>query len=131
MIGLDANVIVRYLAQDDPVQSGQAGELIERRLTPVVPGFVSLVAIVETVSVLERAYCFPAHEIARAIESMLATDVFVIEREAQVFAAMTALKSDLGFFADALVGALGARAGCSVTLTFDRKASRLAHFELM
>jgi predicted nucleic-acid-binding protein len=56
MIGLDTNILVRYLAQDDPVQSPKATELIERQLTEENPGFVSVVAMVETVWVLDRAY---------------------------------------------------------------------------
>ena len=58
MIGLDTNILVRYLAQDDPVQSAKATKIIERRLTEENPGFVSVVAMVETVWVLDRAYGF-------------------------------------------------------------------------
>jgi len=71
MIGLDTNVVVRYLTQDDPVQSPKATELIERGLIEQVPGFVSVVAMVETVWVLERIYGLTAEEIASAIECML------------------------------------------------------------
>jgi predicted nucleic-acid-binding protein len=56
MIGLDTNIIVRYFAQDDPVQSRKATELIERRLTEDQPGFISHVTMVETVWVLDRIY---------------------------------------------------------------------------
>lgn len=131
MIGLDANVLVRYLAQDDPVQSPKASDLIERRLTEAEPGFLSIVAMVETVWVLERAYRLSAREIAAAIERVLQADVLVVESEQEVFTAMTALKQRRASFADALIGALGAKAGCSRTLTFDRKALRLADFELL
>ena len=61
---------------------------------------------------------------------MLEADVLVVEDEQEVFAAMSALKEGRGSFADALIGALGAAAGCSATLTFDRKALRLPEFEL-
>ena len=131
MIGLDTNVLVRYLAQDDPVQSPKATELIERRLTEDDPGFVSVVAMVETVWVLDRAYGLADHEIAAAIERTLQADVLVVENEQEVFSAMIALKEGRGSFADALIGALGARAGCSRTLSFDQKASRLPGFELV
>ena len=130
MIGLDTNILVRYLAQDDPVQSPKATELIERRLTEENPGFVSVVAMAETVWVLERAYGLAVHDIAAAIERTLQTDVLVVENEQEVFTAMIALKEGRGSFADALIGALGARAGCSRTLTFDQKALRLPGFEL-
>ena len=130
MIGLDTNILVRCLAQDDPVQSPRAQEIIERRLTEENPGFVSVVAIVETVWVLDRAYGLNAQEIAVTVERMLQAEVLVIENEQEVFTAMVALKQGRGSFADALIGELGARAGCDRTLTFDHKALRLAGFEL-
>jgi predicted nucleic-acid-binding protein len=131
VIGLDANILVRHLAQDDPVQSRKATELIERRLTEENRGFVSVVAMAETAWVLERAYGLADPDIAAAIERVLQADVITVESEQEVFTAMIALKEGRGSFADALIGALGARAGCSRTLTFDRKASRLAEFELL
>ena len=130
MIGLDTNILVRYLTQDDPIQSPKAREIIEQRLTEETPGFVSIVAMVETVWVLERAYGLTPHEIVGAVERMLQTDVLVVENEQEVFTAMIALKDGQGSFADAVIGALGARMGCSCTLTFDRKALRLPGFEL-
>ncbi len=130
MIGLDTNVLVRYLTQDDPVQSPKATEVIERRLTERNPGYVSIVAMVETAWVLDRAYGLPAYEIARAIERMLQIDVLVIENEEEVFTAMVALKEGQGSFADALIAALGARAGCTNTLTFDQGAHDLPGFAL-
>jgi predicted nucleic-acid-binding protein len=130
MIGLDTNVLVRYLTQDDPGQSLRATELIERRLTEDNPGFISVVAMTETVWVLERAYRLSNVRIAEVIERLLQTAVLVVENEAEVFAAMTVLQEGSGSFADSLIGELGDRAGCSVTLTFDQKASRLRNFVL-
>ena len=131
MIGLDTNVLVRYLAQDDPAQSGTATELIERRLSEAQPGFVSVVAMAEVAWVLERAYRLNDDDIAAAIEGVLQSEVLVVENEQEVFTAMIALKEGRGSFADALIGALGAKAGCSHTVTFDRRARRLDGFELL
>ena len=131
MIGLDTNILVRYLAQDDPVQSAKATELIERQLTEENPGFLSVVAMVETTWVLDRAYGLAADQIAAAIERTLQADVLVVENEQEVFTAMIALREGHGSFADALIGGLGTRAGCTRTLTFDQRASRLAGFELV
>ena len=131
MIGLDTNILVRYLTQDDPVQSPVATEIIERQLSEENPGFVSIVAMVETVWVLDRAYGFAAHEIATAVERMLQADVLVVENEQEVFTAMTAVKDEKSSFADAVIAQLGARAGCSRTLTFDHKAARFPAFELV
>jgi len=130
MIGLDTNILVRYLAQDDPSQSAQAREVIEQRLTVEDPGFVSIVAMVETVWVLEGAYKLTPLEIARAVERILQTDVLVVENEQEVFTAMIAVKKGQGSFADAVHTALGTRRGCCRTLTFDQKALRLPGFEL-
>ena len=130
MIGLDTNVLVRYLTQDDPVQSHKANEIIERRLTPANPGFLSVVTMAETVWVLERAYGLTAQEIAAAVERILQVEVLVVENEQEVFAAAVALKQGQGAFADALIAELGVRAGCTHTLTFDKKALRLPAFRL-
>ena len=116
MIGLDTNVLVRYFAQDDPVQSGTATKLIEGRLSERDPGFISVVAMVAIATVIERT---------------LQADALVVENEQEVFTAMVALKDGQGSFADALIGALGATAGCVTTVTFDRRASRLFGFELL
>jgi predicted nucleic-acid-binding protein len=125
MIGLGTNVLVRYLTQDDPIQSPKATEIIERHLTEQNPGFVSVLAMVETAWVLDRVYELGAHDIAAAIERMLQADVLLVENEQEVFTAMVALKLGYGSFADALIAELGIRAGCPSTLTFDHKALRL------
>jgi len=129
MIGLDTNVLVRYLTQDDPQQSRRATQIFEHQLTTAEPGFLSVVTMVETVWVLSRAYGFVGQEIAAAVEHVLQTDVLVIENEQEVFTAMIALKNRRGTFADALIAALGAKAGCRHTLTFDQKALQLAGFK--
>ena len=130
MIGLDTNILVRYLAQDDPAQSHKATEIIEGRLTEESPGFISVAAIVEVAWVLDRAYGLSDNDVAAAIERILQADALLVENEQEVFAAMVALRDGNGSFADALIGALGARAGCTRTLTFDRKALRLPGFAL-
>ena len=131
MIGLDTNILIRYLTQDDPVQSAKATEIFERRLTPKNPGFVSVVAMVETVWVLDRAYGLTAQQIATAVERLLQVEVLAIQNEQEVFTAMVALKQRRGSFADALIADLGALTGCTRTLTFDQKAVRLRGFELV
>jgi predicted nucleic-acid-binding protein len=129
MIGLDTNVLIRYLAQDHPAQSRRATEIIERGLSLLNPGFLSVVVLTEMACVLERAYRLPDREIAAAIERGLQTDVLAVESEQEVFAAMIAVKEGRGSLADALIGALGAKAGCSATLTFDQGALHLPGFQ--
>ena len=69
--------------------------------------------MVETVWALDRAYGLMAPEIAAAVQRILQADVLVVENEQEVFTAMIALREGHSSFADALIGALGARAGCT------------------
>jgi predicted nucleic-acid-binding protein len=131
MIGLDTNVLVRYLAQDDPVQSSKATEVIERELTADNPGFVSIVAMVETALILDSAYGLTSLELAATVEHMLQAETLVLEDEQEIFSAMITTRGGQGSFADAVIAALGAKAGCSYTLTFDRKARRLRGFRFL
>jgi len=103
------------------------GSFSERRLTEKDPGFVSVVAMVETVWVLDRAYGLTSQEISAAVERILQTDVLVVEKEQDVFIAMVALKRCRGSFADALIGALGARAGCARALTSSQDVALHLH----
>ncbi len=130
MIGLDSNILIRHFVQHDPIQSAKATHIIERQLREENPSSVSTVATAETVWVLERAYGLSDSTIAAVIERTLQIDALVIENEHQVFTAMVALSEGRGSFADALIGALGAKAGCLHTLTFDRKALRLPEFAM-
>jgi predicted nucleic-acid-binding protein len=85
----------------------------------------------ETAWVLERVYGLAGRQLAAVIERMLQVDILVIESEQEIFTAMTSVMDGRGSFADALIGALGARAGCSHTATFDRQALRLESFSVL
>jgi predicted nucleic-acid-binding protein len=129
MIGLDSNLIIRLLVLDDSVQSVLAKAVVEDRLTPEKPGFVSVVAIAETAWVLARSYRFAALEVASALERVLQTETLVVDHEAAVFSALDAMREFGADFGDALIWALNAEAGCERTLSFDRDAKRLPGFE--
>jgi predicted nucleic-acid-binding protein len=130
MIGLDTNILIRYLVQDDPVQSPKATTIFERQLSEETPGFVSVVVTVEMFWVLESYYDFAPFDIAAALERLLAANYIVFEDEQEVFCAMAVIQEGPGDFADALIAALAHRAGCSQTLTCDRKALRIPGFAL-
>ncbi|MBV9570433.1 MAG: type II toxin-antitoxin system VapC family toxin [Alphaproteobacteria bacterium] len=131
MIGLDTNIIVRYLTQDDSILSPKATRLIETRLSPDVPGYVGLVTMAETVWVLDRVYAFSGVEIAGAIESILSANFLVVEHKQQVYSATVMLRESGADFADGLIGVLALHAGCSHVLTFDKRACRLPGFRLL
>jgi len=119
MIGLDTNVLLRYLTQDDPEQSRRATEIIEGRLTEEEPGFVSIVSILEVVWVLKSIFKRSPQEIANDIEMLLAADSLEVQNEQEVYYAVVSLRNGIGTFEDALIGSLGAWRVCSATLTFD------------
>jgi predicted nucleic-acid-binding protein len=132
MMGLDTNVLLRYLAQDDPKHSPRATEIIERRLTEQEPDFVSLVTILEVVWVLKSLFRRSRQEIANDIEMLLAADTLEVQNEQEVYLAVVSLRNGVGTFEDALIGTLGAWRGCSATLTFDEDAAKRLHgFQLI
>lgn len=128
MIGLDTNVLVRHLTQDDAVQSPRATRIIEHQLTAENPAFVSLIALAETAWVLQRRFRLARTEVAGAMERIVETEVFEVQGQREVVAALREVQRSRATFTDALIGALGVRAGCTHTLTFDRKALRLPYF---
>jgi predicted nucleic-acid-binding protein len=131
MIGLDTNILVRFLVQDDPAQTLKAAAVLSKRVSERSPGFVSAVTMAETAWVLERAYRLDDAGIAAAVELLLSADNLVFEREPEIYEASAAVKDGQATFADALIAAIGRTEGCDVTLTFDRKAARLPGFELV
>lgn len=127
MIGLDTNVLVRYFTQDDPIQSRIANAFVAR-LSIDEPGFISVIVVAEVAWVLESVYRLSDLEIAAVIEQLLQADALIVDCEQDVYMALAALRSGMGSFADALIAALGAKAGCSSTVTFDAKALRIPGF---
>jgi predicted nucleic-acid-binding protein len=125
MIGLDTNVLVRYLAQDDPAQAALATRLIERQLSEREPGFIGLVVLVETCWVLKRLYGATAAELRDTVRDLLDTRQFVIEQRTVVLRAVARLGDGAGDLADALIAEGAAEAGCARTVTFDKHGTRM------
>jgi predicted nucleic-acid-binding protein len=131
MIGVDTNVLVRYMVADDEDQTRRAAAFLEGAISVDDPGFVSVVVLVELVWVLERTYRFSSDEIAGAIASVLRAEPLRIDRRAEVVEALGVFQTKQGSFADALIATLAERAGCAHVVTFDRKAARLPGFRLL
>jgi predicted nucleic-acid-binding protein len=131
VIGLDTNMVLRYLLQDNEKQTRLANEVIDSRLSEQEPGFLSLACVMEIVWVLRSLLRQSAVQIAAHLEGLLAADSLLVQNEQQVFEAAFALKRGTGEFEDALIGALNAWAGCDRTFTFDRRVGRLTGFEVI
>lgn len=130
MIGLDSNLLIRYLAQDDPQQSKKATYAIEQALDAGEALYLNHIVLCEIGWVLTRAYGYSAEHLADAIESILSAAQFEIESKDLVWQALAAFRSTGADFADCLIATRNAAAGCSKTLTFDKRASRLDQFAL-
>lgn len=130
MIGLDTNVLVRYLAQDDPKQTAAATRL-SGSLSAESPAFVSQVVLVETVWVLQSRYAADASQIGRVVETLLRTDVIEVERADVVWRALRRFRQDQGDFPDALVSELAHVAGCKQIFSFDRGAVKRSGMTLL
>ncbi len=119
MIGLDTNIIVRYIMQDDAAQAAMAGALIDA-LTADAPGFVSTVTLVEVVWVLKQSYGLSRSDIAEVIDGLLLSRQLVFQNRAEALQALTTYKTSKADYADCLIERLGDAAGCTVTYTFDK-----------
>ena len=123
MIGLDTNILVRFLVQDDPSQSAAAQSLLSRCSTKE-PGFVGREVLVELVWVLERAYGHSASRISATLIGLLEAEELVLEDPDDVVTAAVAYGSGVADFADHMIAAAAVRAGCQTLYTFDRKGAR-------
>jgi predicted nucleic-acid-binding protein len=128
-IGLDTNILVRYLAKDDEGQLIRARAVILAR-TKEDPAFISLVTLAELVWVLERSYKASKAEILKILEMLLRTEEFVIENQATVQAALKLFAASNADFADCLIERSSHEAGCDYTATFDEQAAKFAGMRL-
>jgi predicted nucleic-acid-binding protein len=130
VIGLDTNVLVRYLAQDDRAQAAAATRLVDG-FTAEAPGFISTVTLVETVWVLTRAYRTPKAQITHVIEGLLRSQDLVIEQAEVHYLALGLYRVAPVDFADAVIAQAGRRAGCTQTVTFDRGVAKWTRMGLL
>ena len=131
MIGLDTNVIIRYVAQDDSRQSAAATRLMEKSLSAENPGFVTLVTMCEIAWVLAECYAADRERIRSVLAGLLETRQIVVESAELVWRALRAWQGSAADFSDALIGEVALSAGAAKVLTFDKSAARLPSFELL
>jgi predicted nucleic-acid-binding protein len=131
VIGIDTNVLVRYLTDDEPEMVDRAERLLERECTPDRLGFINLIVLCEVVWVLRAHYRFAREQIAAAIDALLRAPLLAVEHDDLVQRALLDFRTGKVDFADALIGLLNWRAGCEATATFDRKAAGLGTFRLL
>ena len=131
VIGLDTNVLVRYLVQDDPVQSEIANSIMENEVSLENRGFVSCVVLCEVVWVLKRAYRQPKSRLLEVIRLMFETDAIEIERRAEVWRAYRAFVQGDADFSDYLIAEVAHSHGVDKVYTFDTSCADSGYFQVL
>jgi predicted nucleic-acid-binding protein len=129
MIGLDTNILVRYIMQDDPKQAALASRLVES-LTEGA-GFIPVIVVAELSWVLSSAYSLSREQLAEALEGVLRSKEWVVEKADIVWQAVRLFQSGNADFADCLISRSAAAAGCEKTMTFDGDAAKSGGMTLL
>jgi predicted nucleic-acid-binding protein len=128
--GIDTNVLVRYLVQDDPEQGRRATRFIARECTADDPGLINRIVLCELVWVLETAYEYPRARVSQALDAIMRSAQLKIEDPQDAWTALREYRAGADF-ADALIATVNRRLGCEHTATFDRKAARRPGFQAL
>jgi predicted nucleic-acid-binding protein len=131
MIGLDTNVLVRYLTRDDAGQYAKAAALIDAAANRGEQLVVNIVVLCELVWVLGASYRYSREEIAGALEQILATAQFEVERLDDARQALGDFRSTKADFSDALIGRINRSLGAEHTVTFDRSLKAVETFKML
>src|ERR1700761_6536495 len=107
IVGVDTNVLVRYLVLDDPGQSEAATKILEDEEEIAI----STAALCETAWVLQRRYRFASADVAKAIAALVAPSKIKVDR-ATVRAGLDMLDRG-GDFADGCIVAEARQSGCT------------------
>lgn len=126
MIGLDTNVLIRYITRDDPEQYRAAKAFLESNCTKEAPGYVNVIVLCEIVWVLTSAYDATEDDVVRIIDQLLRTQQLHIEHRDQVRTALEQYNRKAAGFPDCLLGQLNQAADCTETVTFDQDASDMS-----
>ena len=128
MIGLDTNVVVRLLVQDDAAQLRRVRKTLARECSEENPGLIGSIVLVETVRVFECAYQYGRMDIARALETLLRIRELEVQCRNEAWEALTHYRNEKDDFSDCYLAAVNRSLGCTDTLTLDRQAARLPSF---
>lgn len=128
MLGIDTNVLVRFLVRDDETQFEKARRLIKREVGAEEDVFVSLLVLMEAEWVLRSRYGLQKTEIMEAISGLLDAAEVRFEDEPAIEETLFTWKDSVADFADCLIGAHNRRLRCRATATFGARAVKLPAF---
>lgn len=128
MLGIDTNVLVRFLVRDDLAQFEQARELINREVSAGNRVVINQLVLLETEWVLRSRYSLTKQQMMETISALLDAPDVQFEDEPAVEEALFVWRDTRADFADCLIGARNRRLGCRATASFDVKAAKLPGF---
>jgi len=131
MAGLDTNVLVRWLVDDDAGQSRRIAAMLESAARLDETLFVPLTVMLELEWVLRSRYAFAKPDILLALNALLETRELEFQAEPAVERALHAYRQDTADFADCLHAAACWVEGKAPMLTLDAKAAKLADAKLL
>jgi predicted nucleic-acid-binding protein len=129
MIGIDTNVLVRYLTQDDAKQALLASKLIQSYTGKVGVIFINNIVFCELIWVLESGYKYSKAQIASAIRNILCCKEFCFEYLDILWIALALYENENADFSDALISELNKRKGCQHTYSFDKSGINMGLFK--
>lgn len=125
MIGLDTDILVRYIVRDDKKQTAVATSLIEKECTEEAPGFVSLLVLAELFWVLSRGYGYGKPVLISVFTKLLSAVELRVETSGDVWTALRLYREGPAELADYLIALRGRANGCeTIVATFDKKAAQ-------
>jgi predicted nucleic-acid-binding protein len=128
MIGLDTNVLIRFLVRDDEEQFERAQRLIRREAQAGTPVLISHLVLLEAEWVLRSRYKLTKAEILGAFSDLMSAADLSFEDESAVEAGLFTWNNSSAQFADCLISARHRSLGCRATATFDAGAMKLPGF---
>ena len=131
MIGLDTNVLIRYIVRDDIRQTKGATRLIEAECTAENPGLIHSIVLCELVWVLTRGYGYDRMTVAYVIRRILSVQELRVTGAEKVWRALRHFEQGKADFADYLVGVSNQEEKASTTYTFDQRAAESDFFRLV
>jgi predicted nucleic-acid-binding protein len=129
--GIDTNVLVRFLTEDDPAQARKAAAWIRTVAGRHEKCFISPIVLCELAWVLRGAYDVSKADLITTLDRLLATSQFVIGDKDVIRSAIAAYRAGRGDFADYVIGAAHVEDGCEKTVTFDRRLRDAPAFQLL
>lgn len=123
MLGVDTNVLVRFLSGDDEMQSAEAAALVARSVNQ--PVYLSLLVLAEAFTVMTKVKKYPAGKVLDAYRLLLRSPHMKVERSDLFVRALDDAARTRADLPDALIALQNEDVGCVATATFDLRASRL------